>query len=91
MTATANQSIPANQPLAGIVVVEIGHSVAAPFAGHVLADLGATVVKIENPDGGDDARQWGPPFHDGSSFTFHALNRNKHSAAVDLKLSLIHI
>lgn len=85
MTSTTPQSIPANQPLAGIVVVEIGHSVAAPFAGHVLADLGATVVKIENPGGGDDARQWGPPFHEDSSFTFHALNRNKHSVAVDLK------
>ena len=49
-----------NQPLAGLVVVEIGHSVAAPFAGHVLGDLGATLVKIENPKGGDDTRSWGP-------------------------------
>ncbi|MGP1615677.1 MAG: CaiB/BaiF CoA transferase family protein, partial [Pollutimonas bauzanensis] len=50
------------QPLAGYVVVEIGHSVAAPYAGLVLAELGAEVIKVENPDGGDSARGWGPPF-----------------------------
>jgi len=72
-------------PLSGITVVELGHSVAAPFAGQVLGDLGARVVKVENPDGGDDARGWGPPFWHGSSATFQALNRNKHSVAVDLK------
>ncbi len=74
-----------NQPLAGLVVVEIGHSVAAPFAGHVLGDLGATLVKVENPKGGDDTRSWGPPFWHGKACTFLALNRNKHSVAVDLK------
>jgi crotonobetainyl-CoA:carnitine CoA-transferase CaiB-like acyl-CoA transferase len=72
-------------PLAGITVVELGHSVAAPFAGQVLADLGARVVKVENPDGGDDARAWGPPFWHGASATFQSLNRNKLSVAVDLK------
>jgi crotonobetainyl-CoA:carnitine CoA-transferase CaiB-like acyl-CoA transferase len=45
-------------PLAGIVVVELGHSVAAPAAGQILGDLGAEVVKIEKPQG-DDARTWG--------------------------------
>ena len=74
-----------NRPLDGIVVVEIGHSVAAPFAGHVLGDLGATVIKVENPEGGDDARKWGPPFWHGAAFVFQALNRNKFSAAIDLK------
>ena len=72
-------------PLAGLVVVELGHSVAAPFAGHVLGDLGATVLKIENPEGGDDTRTWGPPFLNGTACTFNALNRNKHSIAIDLK------
>lgn len=72
-------------PLAGITVVELGHSVAAPFAGQVLGDLGARVIKVENPEGGDDARSWGPPFWHGSSATFQALNRNKQSAAVDLR------
>lgn len=71
-------------PLAGLVVVELGHSVAAPFAGQVLGDLGAEVVKVEKP-AGDDARQWGPPFVDGAAATFQALNRNKHSWALDLR------
>lgn len=75
----------AHRPLEGLLVVEIGHSVAAPFAGQLLGDLGATVVKIENPEGGDDARKWGPPFWHGAAFAFQALNRNKHSAAIDLK------
>ena len=74
-----------DQPLTGIRVVEIGHSVAAPFCGQILADLGAEVVKIENPDGGDDARHWGPPFVDGIAAAFHSLNRNKSSLAVNLK------
>lgn len=72
-------------PLSGITVVELGHSVAAPYAGQVLGDLGAEVVKVENPLGGDDARAWGPPFWHGSSATFQSLNRNKASVAVDLK------
>lgn len=72
-------------PLAGITVVEMGHSVAAPFAGQILGDLGARVVKVENPSGGDDARSWGPPFWHGASATFQSLNRNKLSVALDLK------
>lgn len=72
-------------PLSGITVVELGHSVAAPFAGQVLGDLGARVVKVENPAGGDDCRAWGPPFWHGSSAAFQSLNRNKLSVAVDLK------
>jgi crotonobetainyl-CoA:carnitine CoA-transferase CaiB-like acyl-CoA transferase len=71
-------------PLSGIRVVELGSSVAAPYAGLVLAELGATVVKIEKPGKGDDARGWGPPFHDGVGTIFHALNRNKQSVVVDL-------
>lgn len=66
-------------------MIEIGHSLAAPFAGQVLADLGATVIKIENPDGGDDARHWGPPFWMESSAVFQTVNRNKYSAAINLK------
>ena len=72
-------------PLEGLVVVELGHSVAAPIAGLILAELGATVVKIENPEGGDDARNWGPPFLHGAAGMFQAINRNKHSVAADLK------
>ncbi len=72
-------------PLENTVVIELGHSVAAPIAGLVLAELGATVIKVENPQGGDDARNWGPPFLHGAASTFQAINRNKHSVAADLK------
>jgi crotonobetainyl-CoA:carnitine CoA-transferase CaiB-like acyl-CoA transferase len=75
---------PGSPPLAGIVVVELGHSVAAPCAGLVLGDLGADVIKIEKP-GGDDARKWGPPFLDGASATFQAINRNKRSVVCELR------
>ncbi len=71
-------------PLAGLTVVELGASVAAPAAGQILADLGAEVVKVEKAEG-DDARKWGPPFVDGASATFHALNRNKRSVVCDLR------
>jgi crotonobetainyl-CoA:carnitine CoA-transferase CaiB-like acyl-CoA transferase len=71
-------------PLAGIVVVELGHSVAAPYAGQVLADLGADVIKVEKSQG-DDARKWGPPFLDGAAATFQSLNRGKRSVACDLR------
>jgi crotonobetainyl-CoA:carnitine CoA-transferase CaiB-like acyl-CoA transferase len=72
-------------PLSGLVAVELGTSVAGPFAGQILADLGAEVVKVENPRGGDDARNWGPPFVRGAAPIFNAVNRNKRSAAIDLK------
>ncbi len=72
-------------PLAGLKVIELGHSVAAPYAALVLAELGAEVVKVEKPAGGDDARKWGPPFVEGAAPIFHALNRNKRSIAVDLR------
>jgi crotonobetainyl-CoA:carnitine CoA-transferase CaiB-like acyl-CoA transferase len=72
-------------PLAGLVAVELGTSVAAPTGAMVLAELGAELFKIEPPGSGDDARQWGPPFAHGAATVFNALNRNKRSAAVDLK------
>ena len=71
-------------PLAGIVVVELGHSVAAPFAGQILGDLGAEVIKVEKREG-DDARTWGPPFWEGAAATFQPLNRNKKSAVCELR------
>jgi crotonobetainyl-CoA:carnitine CoA-transferase CaiB-like acyl-CoA transferase len=72
-------------PLSGLFVVELGTSIAVPFGAFVLADLGAEVLKIERPGKGDDARLWGPPFYEGASPMFRAINRNKQSAAVDLK------
>ncbi len=72
-------------PLAGTRVIEIGHSVAAPYAALILAELGAEVIKVERPGHGDDARGWGPPFIDEMSAVFHALNRLKRSVTLDLK------
>jgi crotonobetainyl-CoA:carnitine CoA-transferase CaiB-like acyl-CoA transferase len=72
-------------PLAGITVVELCHSVAGPYAGSILADLGADVIKVEAPDKGDYARDWGPPFAHGTSTLFHVLNHNKRGLALDLR------
>jgi formyl-CoA transferase len=66
-------------------VIEIGQVLAGPYAGAILADLGATVIKIEKPDGGDDGRRMGMPFLDDDSLTFHEFNRGKRSVALDLK------
>src|SRR2546430_4950365 len=71
-------------PLAGIRVLEVGNYMAAPFCGMQLADLGAEVIKIEPPDGGDQVRSV-EPFIDGESSPFMRLNRNKRSLVVDLK------
>jgi crotonobetainyl-CoA:carnitine CoA-transferase CaiB-like acyl-CoA transferase len=72
------------KPFAGLVVVELGHSVAAPFAGQILSELGAEVIKVEKAEG-DDARKWGPPFWEGASAFFQSLNRNKQSIVCDLR------
>lgn len=72
------------QPLAGVKVVEVGQNLAGPVASQILADLGAQVIKVEKPGGGDDARSWGPPFVDGTSMTFHSVNRGKRSVVLDL-------
>jgi crotonobetainyl-CoA:carnitine CoA-transferase CaiB-like acyl-CoA transferase len=71
-------------PLAGIKVLEVGNYMAAPFCAMQLADLGADVVKIENPNGGDQVRS-SAPLIDGEGSAFVRLNRNKRSLAVDLK------
>jgi crotonobetainyl-CoA:carnitine CoA-transferase CaiB-like acyl-CoA transferase len=71
-------------PLEGVCVIEIGHSLAAPYAGMILGSLGAEVIKIENAEGGDYARDWGPPFIDGAAALFHAVNHGKSSIAMSL-------
>ncbi len=77
---------PAGAPLAGLKVVELARILAGPWAGQLLADLGATVVKVESPEG-DDTRRWGPPFieTDGEAAAayFHACNRGKLSVVAD--------
>jgi crotonobetainyl-CoA:carnitine CoA-transferase CaiB-like acyl-CoA transferase len=72
-------------PLAGVKVLELAQNLAGPFAGETLARLGADVVKVERPDGGDDARGWGPPFLEGAGSTFHNVNGGKRSIILDLK------
>src|SRR6266699_684437 len=72
------------RPLAGIVAIEIGHSIAAPYAGMILGELGAEVIKVENPKSGDAARGWGPPFSEGAATCFHAVNRAKRGITIDL-------
>ena len=73
------------KPLAGLTVVEIGHSIAAPFAGLIFSDLGADVIKVESPHGGGDhARSWGPPFYEGTAAAYHAYNRGKQGITVEL-------
>lgn len=71
-------------PLAGIRVIEICNVAAGPFCSMLLADMGADVIKVENPDGGDTLRSW-PPIHDGYSENFASLNRNKRSITLNLK------
>lgn len=72
-------------PLAGIKVIEVGQALAGPLCGAIMGDMGADVIKVEKPDGGDDARMWGPPFVDESSMMFHGTNRNKRSVTIDIK------
>lgn len=71
-------------PLAGLVVLDLTHVLAGPFATMTLGDLGARVIKVERPGRGDDARAF-PPFKDGRSAHFAALNHGKASIALDLK------
>ena len=78
-------------PLTGIRVIELARVLAGPWAGQMLADMGADVIKVESPDGGDDTRAWGPPFvesTDGDNLSaayYHSTNRGKRSITVDLK------
>src|SRR5271165_1562097 len=72
-------------PLSGVTVIELGHSVAAPYAGEILGDLGADVIKIEKMEG-DDTRSWAPPYWGDMSAMFQSLNRNKRSVVVNLKV-----
>ena len=88
-------------PLAGLLVADFSRVLAGPFATMYLADLGATVVKVERPGIGDDTRSWGPPWTGRSSSYFESVNRSKLSVTLDLRdagdlalaqdLSLIHI
>jgi crotonobetainyl-CoA:carnitine CoA-transferase CaiB-like acyl-CoA transferase len=71
-------------PLDGLLVADFSRVLAGPLASMLLGDLGADVVKVERPDGGDDTRAWGPPWRDGEATYYLGLNRNKRSIALDL-------
>src|SRR6187200_609257 len=79
--------------LSDLVVVDLSRALAGPHAAMMLGDLGARVIKVEHPDGGDDSRGWGPPFvgaggtvqDSGESTYFFSCNRNKESVTADLK------
>src|SRR3954471_3883472 len=70
--------------LGDLVVLDLSHALAGPFASTMLGDYGAEIIKIEPLDG-EIARAWGPPFYGGESSYFVNLNRNKKSVALDLK------
>jgi crotonobetainyl-CoA:carnitine CoA-transferase CaiB-like acyl-CoA transferase len=71
--------------LDGILVADFSRVLAGPLCTMTLGDLGADVVKVERPDGGDDTRAWGPPWHAEGATYYLGLNRNKRSVALDLK------
>lgn len=69
----------------GVKVVDLTRALAGPFCTMMLADLGAEVIKVEAPPGGDESRAWGPPFINGESTYFMSINRNKKSVLLNLK------
>jgi crotonobetainyl-CoA:carnitine CoA-transferase CaiB-like acyl-CoA transferase len=73
------------KPLDGIRVVDLSRILAGPYCSMLLSDFGADIVKIENPDKGDDTRAYGPPFLDGESVYFLSINRGKKSLTLNLK------
>ncbi len=75
-------------PLEGVRVIDVTTSLAGPYCTEVLAALGADVIKVEPPEAGDEARSWGPPFWNGESTMFLAMNAGKRSVALDLRRGL---
>jgi crotonobetainyl-CoA:carnitine CoA-transferase CaiB-like acyl-CoA transferase len=73
-----------SRPLTGVRVVDLSRVLAGPYCTMVLADLGADVVKVERPHGGDETRAWGPPFAGGEAAYYLSVNRGKRSCAIDL-------
>jgi crotonobetainyl-CoA:carnitine CoA-transferase CaiB-like acyl-CoA transferase len=72
------------RPLAGLLVADFSRVLAGPYASMLLGDLGADVIKVERPDGGDDTRAWGPPWRGDDATYYLGLNRNKRSVTLDL-------
>ena len=72
-------------PLEGLRVLDLTRALAGPFCAQMLGDMGADVLKVEQPGVGDNARGWGPPFQGGESSYFLSVNRNKRSLALNLR------
>src|SRR5215212_8677314 len=72
-------------PLADIRVLDLSRVLAGPYCSMMLGDMGASVIKVEQPGSGDDTRSWGPPFAEGESAYYLAVNRNKRSVTLNLK------
>ena len=81
---------PASPPLDGVTVLDLTRVLSGPYCTMLLADMGARVIKIEQPGRGDDTRAWGPPFVGSESAYFLSINRNKESLTLDLKSSAAH-
>src|SRR5436189_6348827 len=77
--------MPMMTPLEGITVVDLTRVLSGPYCTMLLADMGARVIKVEQPGKGDDTRAWGPPFLEGESAYFLSINRNKESLTLDFK------
>ena len=71
--------------LEGVRVLDLSRHLAGPYCAMMLGDLGAEVIKVERPDGGDETRQWGPPFVGGEAAYYLCCNRNKRSVTINLK------
>ena len=83
--ASFNSMSTDDAPLAGFTVLDLTRVLSGPYCTMLLADMGARVIKIEQPGRGDDTRAWGPPFVGGESAYFLSINRNKESLTLDLK------
>ncbi|MGH9196455.1 MAG: CaiB/BaiF CoA transferase family protein, partial [Acidimicrobiia bacterium] len=77
--------MPEPSPLAGITIIDLTRVLSGPYCTMLLADMGARVIKIEQPGRGDDTRAWGPPFIGHESAYFISINRNKESVTLDFK------
>ena len=84
MESSSGSGSGAAAPLAGVRIADLSRVLAGPYCTMVLADLGADVVKVERPEGGDETRSWGPPFAGGEAAYYLSVNRGKRSCALDL-------
>ena len=83
--ATTDPSPTVDGPLAGLTVLDLTRVLSGPYCTMMLGDMGARVIKVEQPGKGDDTRGWGPPFQNGESAYFMSINRNKESVTLNFK------